>query len=118
MNRPNAMKRKRKNPARRHRRKLRGLNNSELMRLRGEWKDSVHSALDAVAGMALVTILKTLGLSSANVLDLFCQIIPDAMKAYGIERLPFKPSEFIGPKPQSNPVSASMEPETQTDSDG
>jgi len=101
------------------------------MRLRGEWKDSVHSALadgpildmppamaDAVADMALVTILKMLGLSSANVLDLFCQIIPDAMKAYGIERLPFKPSEFIGPKPQSNPVSASMEPETQTDSDG
>lgn len=110
MNRPNEKKKKYPNPAfkdrpRHHRRKpLPQLSSIEFNRLRGEFKTEVlKGALgvpepvngllgitESVCDMALLMMLKHLGLKNSNTLDLMCGLVPEIMKRYGIEKLPLK----------------------------
>jgi hypothetical protein len=111
MNRPNEKKKKRSNlalkAARRghHRRKRHFvLDQGNFDRLRKEVQGRVfldgqtkvdlpaHVA-ESACDMALLMILKGLGLRSSSVLDLMCGMLPKLMQSYGIEKLPVTLSE-------------------------
>jgi hypothetical protein len=89
------------------------MSGAEFDHLRGEFRSAIndqHIDLpggigETVCDMALLMILKTLGLKSSNVLDLMCCMVPEMMKRYGIEKLP-----------QSNLASAPQKPEGFTQS--
>ena len=98
-------KKKRPNPAfknrprQRRRRSLPQLSSADFNCLRKEFKAGIlkdpgillSGVGESVCDMALLMILRNLGLKSSNMLDLMCSMVPDIMKRYGIEKLPFKP---------------------------